>query len=950
MQPLFDFELLMVAVDSQMHSSLRLFRFTCLYSLLFLPVMLSAQEVPPFRYFAAQDYHASAQNWKITHSDDGTLFFANNDGVVVAQAGHWELLPSVNQSIVRSVFFDDGLLYVGMYMEFGYYKRDISGTYAYTSLSRRLKDGIREDEQFWNIFRIGDQVIFQSLDQIKIYLPDQDSLTVLEPPQPILQGFTSRQRLFIQDVRHDLYELTDGTWSRIAQGSALQEAQIVLVDVLSDGSMRLVDEWGRIFGNGNMSWSVIKDLGLRSEHVYSADRLADQGFVLGTISDGIRVYSQSWDPVYALGGGNGIRNNTVLSLHQDAGGNLWLGLDNGLICVNHQAPLKSFMDQENALGTIYATADLDGWEYLGTNIGLFCRRRSGQSSFQLIPGSSGQVWSLQRIGDRLLMGHHKGAFVVNGDRLEPTGAYSGTWTFIPMPDAATLLAGTYQGIDVLRLKNGRWQWSHKVSGFSLSSRHLEPVSRDTWLVSHEYKGVFLLKTDPEWKAVTQVKVVPDSGKRIHSSLAGFNGSVWYHCPEGLFRFDAGKEVLVRQEWADEVLDTADYYSGRMVAVGDDALCFFRSDALIMMRREVTEDAFRFDILPVSVERLKPMRGFENLSLRDNSRLLLGGVNQYIQVDTDVRFPNPPEPSVFGCTAEIGNQPGIPLPLNEPLVPGVASSVRIRFGSPFHQAYQEVRYRYRLSGVSEVWSDWTPEEELVFNRLPAGDHILELQASSADRQPSEVVRFTFSVERHWALKPGMILMFGVAVLLTILTIHRSYTGYYRRQRRRLIEENEKNLRLGQLTLEQDYAKERNAFLQDQFELKKRELAQTMIHLNKNVELLAEVRSHLQRLKGEENQRLLQKIDGNLADEDAWTLLETAFNQVDPEFLNKIRTLYPDFSPSDLKLCVYLRLNLSGKEISTLLNISTKSVEIKRYRLRKKMGLEPQVSLQQYILGL
>jgi len=53
---------------------------------------------------------------------------------------------------------------------------------------------------------------------------------------------------------------------------------------------------------------------------------------------------------------------------------------------------------------------------------------------------------------------------------------------------------------------------------------------------------------------------------------------------------------------------------------------------------------------------------------------------------------------------------------------------------------------------------------------------------------------------------------------------------------------------------------------------------------------------------------------------------------------------------LRLCAYLRLNLSSKEIAPLLNISHKSVEVKRYRLRKKMGLEHDQSLSNYIIEL
>ena len=57
--------------------------------------------------------------------------------------------------------------------------------------------------------------------------------------------------------------------------------------------------------------------------------------------------------------------------------------------------------------------------------------------------------------------------------------------------------------------------------------------------------------------------------------------------------------------------------------------------------------------------------------------------------------------------------------------------------------------------------------------------------------------------------------------------------------------------------------------------------------------------------------------------------------------------PPLTPSDVKLAAYLRMNLSTKEIAQLLNITNRSVELKRYRLRKKMNLESGVNLGEFM---
>ena len=97
-------------------------------------------------------------------------------------------------------------------------------------------------------------------------------------------------------------------------------------------------------------------------------------------------------------------------------------------------------------------------------------------------------------------------------------------------------------------------------------------------------------------------------------------------------------------------------------------------------------------------------------------------------------------------------------------------------------------------------------------------------------------------------------------------------------------------------------------------------------------------------------VIKIIDKNINNKNDWKLFEEAFNNADKDFLKKIKAIHPKLTSNDLRLCAYLRLNLSSKEIAPLLNISPRSVEVKRYRLRKKMDLEHETSLTDYILQL
>ena len=84
-------------------------------------------------------------------------------------------------------------------------------------------------------------------------------------------------------------------------------------------------------------------------------------------------------------------------------------------------------------------------------------------------------------------------------------------------------------------------------------------------------------------------------------------------------------------------------------------------------------------------------------------------------------------------------------------------------------------------------------------------------------------------------------------------------------------------------------------------------------------------------------MVRKINKEIDNENQWKIFETQFENVHEEFLKRLKTTYPDLTPRELKLCAYLRMNNSSKEISLLMNISTRGVEISRYRLRKKLNL-------------
>jgi DNA-binding CsgD family transcriptional regulator len=80
-----------------------------------------------------------------------------------------------------------------------------------------------------------------------------------------------------------------------------------------------------------------------------------------------------------------------------------------------------------------------------------------------------------------------------------------------------------------------------------------------------------------------------------------------------------------------------------------------------------------------------------------------------------------------------------------------------------------------------------------------------------------------------------------------------------------------------------------------------------------------------------------------------MFEKQFDQAHENFFKRLKTNYPELTPSDLRLCAYLRMNLSSKEIAPLINITIRGVEERRYRLRKRLNLPSDQNLPDFILA-
>lgn len=149
--------------------------------------------------------------------------------------------------------------------------------------------------------------------------------------------------------------------------------------------------------------------------------------------------------------------------------------------------------------------------------------------------------------------------------------------------------------------------------------------------------------------------------------------------------------------------------------------------------------------------------------------------------------------------------------------------------------------------------------------------------------------------------------------------------------------------------------KNEKLQAEIAFKNRELTSLALHAYQKNELLAKIQQKLHKIKEKkptiEISNAIDKVNrtltANIHLDEEWNNFKLHFESVHPDFFNNLQNQFPKLTQVELKHCAYIKIGLTGKEIARLLNINNSSVHVAHYRIKKKLDLLPDISLQDYI---
>lgn len=936
---------------------MKFFKKTILFFLFLATIFVNAQELPPIQNYSPEIYGAENQNWSISQSSDNYIYVANSSGLLEFNGSNWKLFPTPNKTILRSLKVIGDRIYTGCYMEFGYWQKNDFENLVYFSLSKKLKEPLLE-EDFWNIVKSDNWVLFQSLNRIYIYNTVDESFNIINSKTNLPKVFKVDESIYFQKMNDGIYKIENGSPVLISNHPILQNN--ILVNIFSVNKKILLQTQNNGFyflDNENLiKWNIPTNDEISTMSVYSSIQLANGSFVLGTISNGIYHLDINGNLLNKINQQKGLNNNTVLSLFEDSDRNVWLGLDNGISVINFNSPFSVYNDIHGKLGTVYTSAIYKNNLYLGTNQGLFYKKFNSDDDFKFIKGTNGQVWFLKVIDDMLFCGHNNGTFIISDNAAVLISDKMGAWNIKPIDHKENLLLqGNYDGLYVLEKINNNWKIRNKIEGFNISSRYFELMDSNELFVSHEYKGVFKLKINNDFTKVEEYLTVSSAPKGLKSSLIKYNNHLLYTFEKGIYTYHNQKKIFVKDSiFSNDFLADDSYLSGNLIVdEKTNTLWGFTKKNVVYFSPGKLNNIPKAVRIYLPAAQRRDIAGFESLINLTGKKYLFGTSTGYIilnldKINNDKNF----KISINSISKSVLNAERTPVSLKNNNSFGFRNNnLFFTFSVPEFDKYTEVTYQYQLEGIYNEWSSWSTNSEVSFKNLPYGNYTFNVKAKIGNTLSNNMASYSFRIDRPFLLWTPMIFLYIVLLSALLYYIHNLYKSYYAKQKEKLMERKQRDFALSQLESEKMIMRLKNEKLQGEIFSKTRELsASTMNIINKN-ELLRTIKDELTLVKDETNIKpVIKIINKNIANTSDWELFQEAFNNADSDFLKKIKSMHPSLSPNDLRLCAYLRLNLSSKEIAPLLNISVRSVEIKRYRLRKKMDLPHENSLVAYILDI
>lgn len=957
-------------------------RYIFSFLLVVCALMLFANH-PLVRNFTRKEYKSGAQNWAITQDENNIMYFANNNGLLIFDGKNWTTIPINNGTNVRSVSYaGKGRFYGSTFNEFGYFEKMKNGKFGYYSLTNKKGVNTNISNELYNIHQAEKSIYFQG--EKSIYRYDGKVLKRITFNYKIDASAVVHKIFFVASQQSGLFMLNGSLFVRIPGSEMLINKKVCAILPFSGSRILIVTSFDGVYlydGLSVVPYNTGIDDFLRTNQVFCATTNGKQ-VVYGTVQRGIAIQNLSDKTVMFVNTYSGLQNNTVLSAAFDNQHNLWLGLDKGIDYVQLNTPILNLFGTNNLYGAGYTSHLKDNTLFFGTNQGLYSASYPLPNSpmpiqLKLIKGMEGQVWCLDEIDNTLFCGDDQGAFIVYPNRIERIDGLPGTWSFKQLSQHPDMILGcSYQGLFILKKTAKGWKLSHFLKGkFNESSPMFEEDSDGTIWFSHWQKGLFRLYLNASYDSIRRVDLYSQQKgfpSNRNNTIFRVNNRIVFSSEKGFYLYNQKNDKMEPYQKLNKLFTSPPAYMRLHESKNGDVWCV--SGKFLGLARKNSNDSYTMDSLTYRILQPKIIIGFEHFNFIDNNNLILNTEDGFSWINTQKPSPTQNTFKVIlnSVIATDDNSPKAEarhvfgnVLVNESFKHN-QNSLRFEFNAPEYRNESLVQYSYMLENYDKSWSDFSYENAKEYNQLPRGNYVFKVRARDLLESKEAVLSFSFTILPAWYETN---IAFGVYIILIILLVsglvvfinYSSKKGAVEMEKLKEIElQAQKKIFDEESSAKKREIKElKNQQLQYELRHKSQELASSTMNIIRKNEMLLEIMDNISKTSEDIKKnsdsnvilsrlsRMERNIRQNIENDNNWKRFEENFDLVYENYLKRLGETYPELNVSDKKICAYIKMDLSSKDMAPLLNMSVRSIETNRYRIRQKLGLDREVNLADFL---
>ncbi|MDK2841610.1 MAG: hypothetical protein PWQ17_1115 [Anaerophaga sp.] len=913
---------------------------------------------PPVYHFSHTDYNSDSQFWAACQDSSGVMYFGNNYGVLRFDGERWDKTTMPNNSSVRSLYCaTNGTVYAGGFNEFGIIKNNADGSFSYHSLIGNLPSRYRDFGNVWNIMEKNGTIIFQSFDYL--CLLNNNNYEIIEPSDYFGFAGECKNHIFVLDNMLLTLDVSTSQFTPFISNDLLNNEEILNIIPGNETSNVLIfTKEGSLYVVDINTKAILKrdNLSLRSSgQVFTSVLRSSSGTIYtGTLSKKLSSWQYKDSQLRYIRTFSDLQDHTVLNIFEAREGIIWTLLNKGLDFFDPNAHLTSVFQGSS----IYDVVLYKNRLYIATNQGVF---RTNQpisdniihlSEFEKLPSLEGQAWSLKIIEGELFCSHDRGLFHISGNQVKKVGDFSGVWKLYPTSQAENqYFVCTYTGLGLISVTTPNVMvLQEKIKGFDESTRDLMaiPGDRHSYWVCHGYKGVFRIKiNDSNSRVISTEHFNEQNGlpSSFNINVHRWRGKNIFSTNHGLYTFDSITEQFVVHKELTNILGDEKNIR-QLVEHGDTTWCVIDDQIAFIDHKQ--EDKVITD--PFLSLKGTLNRGMECIvPLKGSNEVLIGTTNglfAYNPVSTKNGSPdNLPKTQIQIVTFSMKDSTATRRPdaFESPIViPNDAYNISFRFSAPFIRDKANIRYAYLLEERMDNWSQWQEKPEVSFSFLKSGDYTLKVKAKSLSGEYALPAQISFTVEPVWYATMPWVIFWSALAFALAFSIFKRIQKIILKEKEKTRQEEKELQKAREIERENQIIMHEKERIEAENIEKSKDLANNAMLIAKKRELLIDIQSKLNNIRKNAKNDIVRKnildivrnIQISLNDEKQYQLFDINLERVHQELFDELKKRYPSITIKELRMCAFIKMELTNKEMASIFNISVRGVETARYRLKKK----------------